>query len=421
LQRGRVHPRHCERSEAIQGSRPSLALDCFVAALLAKTAIFLLLVQPAAAETVVRIGVINSLSGFLAQPGDLMDKGISLYAREHEGELPAGVRVDLLKRDDASTPDVGKRLAQRLIARDHVQMLLGVVSSPIAAAIAPLATEAKLPFILTNASGAAIPRLSPYIVRVSFTQWHTCYPLGRWVAEQGWKKGFTAVSDFIPGHDAEAAFTKSFTEAGGTIAGSLRFPTSTLDFAPFVERIRAAAPDVAFLWVPGGQQGTAMVKAVTEARLREAGIRIVSTQDLVPDEELPNMGDAAVGIVSAGTYSTAAERPANVAFLAAWRKAYPGTVPDYVAVGGWDGMAAAFAVIKATGGSFSADDAMRLLARWRSDDSPRGPIMIDPSTRDIVQNVYIRRTERRDGHPANLEFATIPAVKDPWKELNPPH
>jgi branched-chain amino acid transport system substrate-binding protein len=373
----------------------------------------------AAAQSPLKIGVINSYSGFLAQAGDEMGKGIDLYAKIHQQDLPSGVTVELIRRDDAAAPEIGKRVAQELITRDHVQLLVGVVSSPVAAAIAPLTAEAKVPFIITNAAGVAIPRLSPYVVRVSFTQWHTAYPLGKWTAQQGWKKSFTAVSDFIPGHDAEAAFSKSFTDAGGEIVGTVRFPTASLDFAPFVQRIKDAKPDVAFLWVPAGQQATAMLKAVKALGLREAGIKIVATQDLVPDEELPSMGDSAIGVISAGTYSTAATRPANQAFLAAWNRDYPQAIPDCYSIGGWDGMAAAFDVIKGTGGKFTADEAMQILAHWKSDDSPRGPIMIDPATRDIIENIYIRRTEIQNGKLANIEVETISAVKDPWKELNP--
>ena len=246
------------------------------------------------------------------------------------------------------------------------------------------------------------------------------YPLGKWAAEQGWKTAYTAVSDFIPGHDAENAFTKGYTDAGGKIIGSVRFPTNNPDFAPFVQSAKDAKPDVLFIWVPGGTQATAMMKAIKDLGLREAGINIVSTQDLVPDEELPNMGDAPLGLVTAGTYSTAATRPANKAFLAAWNREYGDkSIPDFFSVDGWDGMAAVFDLIKETKGKFTGDEAMAIL-NWKNPDSPRGPISIDPATRDIVQNIYMRRTEMKDGKLANVEFDTIPNVKDPWKELNPP-
>jgi branched-chain amino acid transport system substrate-binding protein len=374
----------------------------------------------ASAQSAVKIGIVNSLSGFLAAPGDEMQKGMDLYAKMHMKDLPAGVSIEIIKRDDGSNPEVGKRAAQELITRDKVNFLLGVMGSPIAAAIAPLTAEAKIPLVLTNAAGVAIPRISPYVARVSFTQWQTAMPLGKWAAGQGWKKAFTAVSDFIPGHDAENAFNKGYTEGGGQIVGSVRFPTNNPDFAPFVQKAKDAKPDVLFIFVPGGTQATAMMKAIKDLGLREAGVKVVSTQDLVPDEELPNMGDAPVGLVTAGNYSTSAVRPANTEFLASWAKEYgPKSTPDFFAVGGWDGMAAVFDVIKQTKGNFTGDEAMAILKGWKKSDSPRGPISIDPNTRDIIQNIYMRRTEMKDGKLVNTEFETIPDVKDPWKEFNP--
>jgi branched-chain amino acid transport system substrate-binding protein len=375
---------------------------------------------PARAQTVVKIGIVNSFSGFLAAPGDEMQKGMDLYAKVHMRDLPSGVSIEVVKRDDGTNPEVGKRVAQELITRDKVDILLGVVGSPIAAAIAPLTAEAKIPLVIANAAGVAIPRISPYVARVSFTQWQTALPLGQWAAQQGWKTAFTAVSDFIPGHDAENAFNRGYTQAGGQIIGAIRFPTNNPDFAPFVQKAKDAKPAVLFIFVPGGTQATAMMKAIKDLGLHDAGIKVVSTQDLVPDEELPNMGDAPIGLVTAGNYSTAAARPANATFLAAWSGEYGAkSIPDFFAVGGWDGMAAVFAVIKQTAGKFTGDEAMAILKGWRNPDSPRGPIAIDPDTRDIVQNIYMRRTEMKDGRLVNTEFATIANVRDPWKELNP--
>src|SRR5579862_673952 len=381
----------------------------------------LALAMPASAQTAIKIGFINSYSGFLAQPGDEMDKGVALYVKEHEKELPAGVTIEVIKRDDTSTPEVARRLAQELITRDHVNLLFGVVASPNAAAIAPLTAESKVPLVITNAAGTAITRISPYVVRVSFTQWHTALPMGQWAVKQGWKKAFIAVSDFIPGHDAEGAFTKGFTDAGGQIIGSIAFSPANPDFPPVVQRIRDAKPDVAFIWVPGGTQATQMMKSIKDLGVRDAGINIVSTQDLVPDEELPNIGQVGIGLISAGNYSAAADRPANKAFIAAWNKAYGDkAIPDFLSADGWDGMMAVFDLIKATKGKFTGDEAIAFLSHWKTDASPRGPISIDPATRDIVQNVYIRKTEMQGGKLANVEFDTIPNVKDPWKELNPP-
>jgi branched-chain amino acid transport system substrate-binding protein len=384
-------------------------------------AALMLVAFPALARTVVKIGLISSYSGFVAQAADQAQKAIDLYLKEHELDLPPGVKVELIRRDDTSSPEVGKRLAQELVARERVQLLTGIVLSPVAAAIAPLTAEAKVPLLISiAAAGVAIPRISPYVARVTVTLWQLGHPIGKWAAEQGWKKGYTAVSDFIPGHDSEAAFTKGFADGGGQIVGAVRFPPSNPDFAPFAQRIRDAKPDVAFLWVPSGPQGTAMIKAVNDLGVRQAGIHITSTQDLLPEEELRNMGDAPIGIITSGTYSAAGERPANTAFLAAWKREYADkAIPNFLSVDAWDGMVAIFDLIKATKGKFSAEEAMAFFKNWKNPDSPRGPIMIDPETRDIIQNVYVRRLERQNGKLANIEIATIPMVKDPWKEFNP--
>ena len=392
-----------------------------VMASIAVAAALALVAKPGAAQTVVKIGLINSYTGFVAQPADQGQKAIDLYLKLHLKDLPPDVKLEIIKRDDTSNPEVGKRLAQELITREKVQLLTGVVLSPVAAAIAPLTAEAKVPLLLCIASaGVQIPRLSPYVARVSFTLWQQGYPIGKWSAEQGWKKAYTAVSDFIPGHDSEASFTKGFTDAGGQIVGSVRMPPQNPDFVPFVQRIKDAKPDVAFFFVPADPQATALIKAIRDLGLREAGINIAAPQDLLPDEALPNMGDTPLGIITSGTYSVAGKRPANEAFVAAWNKEYGDkSVPDFLSVGAWDGMTAIFDLIKATKGKFTADEAMEFFKKWKNPDSPRGPIEIDPATRDIVQNIYIRRAEKVDGKLANVEIATIPMVKDPWKELNP--
>jgi branched-chain amino acid transport system substrate-binding protein len=373
-----------------------------------------------AAQTV-KVGLINSYTGFVAQAADQGQKGSDLYFKEHEKDLPPGVKIEILKRDDTSNPDVGKRLAQELITRDHVQLLTGIVLSPVATAVAPLTAEAKVPLVIAYAAaGVTIPRLSPYIVRATFTLWQESYPMGKWAAEQGWKTGYTAVTDFIAGKDAEEAFTRAFTDTGGKVLGADRFPPTNPDFTPYVHRIKDAKPEVAFIFVPAQTQATAMMRAMNDIGLREAGIKITAPQDLVPDEELPNMGDAPLGLITSGTYSVAGKRPANEGFLAAWRREYGDkAIPDFFSVDGWDGMAMIFDLVKATKGKFTADEAMAFFSQWKNPDSPRGPIMIDPATRDIVQNVYIRRVEKVDGKLANVEIATIPMVKDPWKELNP--
>ena len=378
--------------------------------------------SPAAAQTEIKVGVISTMSGPDAQPGDEMNKGIALYVKEHEKDLPPGVKLTMIYRDDTGAkPDVAKRLAQELVTRDHVNFLAGVVWSPNAAAIASIATEAKVPFIDMNAASAPITRLSPYMIRVSFTLWQVASPIGQWAAKQGWKKGYSLVTDYAPGYDAEGGFATAFTAGGGTMVDKIRMPFATDDYSPFIQRVKDNKPDVVFIFVPAGKKATQVMKAWSDLGLKQAGVTLVTTQDVMLDEELPNMGQVALGVVSSGTYSNAATRAQNQVFLNAWRGAYGDkVVPDFLSVQGWDGMAAIFDVIKQTKGKFDGDQAMKILANWKDPDSPRGPISINPATRDIIENVYIRRVENLNGKLANVEFETIPNVKDPWKEANPP-
>ncbi|HXP12691.1 MAG TPA: ABC transporter substrate-binding protein [Stellaceae bacterium] len=394
----------------------------FLSGALALAAGLALAAAPVAAQQTVKIGVILTYSGPAASLGDQIDKGLSLYVKEHQKDLPPGVKVELLKRDDTGPdPETAKRLAQELITRDHVQFLTGVVWSPNAAAIAPLATEAKVPFVIMNAAGAGLTRASPYIARVSFTLWHSSYPLGKWAAGHGMKRLYTAVSDYAPGYDGEAAVIKGFTEAGGTVVGSIRFPLKDQDFVPFLQRVKDAKPDVLYVFVPSGKQAAAVMKAYEDLGLKADGVKLIGPQDIVPDAELPGMGEAALGVISGGTYSAVSKRPQNQAYVAAWKRAYgDASIPDFMSASGWDGMAAIFDVIKATKGQVDGDKAMAVLKGWKNPESPRGPVMIDPETRDIVENIYIRRVEKVGGSIGNVEIDTIKQVKDPWKEFNPP-
>jgi branched-chain amino acid transport system substrate-binding protein len=235
------------------------------------------------------------------------------------------------------------------------------------------------------------------------------------------KQAIVAVSDYAPGNDAAGGFTKGFTEGGGQVVDTVKFPLQNPDFVPFLQKIKDAKPQALFIFVPGGPQSTQMMKAYTDLGMKKAGITLVTTQDLAMDSELPNMGDAPLGVVNSGTYSVAATRPSNQAFLAAWTKEYGDKViADFPAIQGWDGMAMMFDVIKKTGGKFDGDQAMAILSAYKTASSPRGSFSIDPDTHDIVQNIYIRRVEKRNGKLANIEFETFPNVKDIWKEMNPP-
>ena len=386
---------------------------------IAAAGMFALLGVGGAQAQTVKIGVINTYSGPLAAAGDQMERGIKLYLKLHEKELPPGVKLELIRRDDTGPkPEVAKRLAQELITRDHVQLLTGVIWTPNALAIAPLATEAKVPFIIMNAGTAMITTKSPYIVRLSFTLWQSSYPLGPWAAKNGIKKVYTAVSDYGPGIDAEQAFTKGFGDAGGQIVGGVRMPVTNVDFVPFLQRAKDAHPDAVFAFVPAGKEATSFMKAFGDLGMPQAGIKLIGPGDITTDEELQGMGDVALGTITMHHYSAAAKRPANEAFVKAYKAEFGADQePGFMVADSYDSMAAIFHVIEAQKGKIDPDKTIALLKGWK-DDSPRGPIMIDPETRDIVQNEYMRKVEKVNGKLANVEFETIPMVKDPWKEIN---
>jgi branched-chain amino acid transport system substrate-binding protein len=374
----------------------------------------------AALAQTVKLGIINTYSGPFAAVGEQLDRGIRLYMKQHEKDLPPGVKLEIIRRDDTGpNPEIAKRMAQELITRDKVQLLAGTVYTPNALAVAPLATEAKVPFIVMNAGTAMITTKSPYIARTSFTMWQSSYPLGAWAAKNGIKKVFCAVTDYGPGIDAEAAFTKGFTDAGGQIVGSVHMPLANPDYVPFMQRAKDSGPDAVFVFVPGGKDATALMKTFGDLGLKQAGIKMIGPGDISTDEELANMGDVALGVVTAFNYSAAGNRPANQAFVKAYKAEFgPTQEPSFEVVGAYDGMAAIFHVIIAQKGKIDPDKTMELLKGWKDNASPRGPIMIDPETRDIVQNEYMRRIEKVNGALANVEFETMPMVKDPWKELN---
>ena len=374
---------------------------------------------PAAAQTI-KIGFLSTYSGPGAAQGDQLDKGARLYLKLNSDKLPPGVKIDLVVRDDTGpNPDNAKRVVQELILRDKVHFLTGFVWTPNAAAIAPLTAEAKVPYISMNAAGVAIPTLSPYIARLSFTLWQSCYPLGQWAAKR-FKRVFVAVSDFAPGHEAEEAFIKGFKEGGGEIIGSVRIPLANPDFVPYMQRIKDAKPDALFAFNPAGRQATAMLKAYADLGLDKAGIKYIGSGDITTDEELQGMGDVALGVITAHHYSAAADRPANKAFVAAYKKEYGEKLsPGFMAVGAWDAMDAIFHAIREQKGNVDPDRTMELLKQYKNPNSPRGPISIDPETRDIVQNEYLREVRKVGGQLANVEIETIAtALKDPWKEFN---
>ena len=272
----------------------------------------------ASAQTV-KIGVVNTYTGPAASFGEMTDRAMNLYLKLHEKELPAGVKIELIRRDDGGpNPDKAKQLAQELIVREKVHLLAGVAFTPNALAIAPLTAEAKIPLVITNAGTSVVTTRSPYIVRVSFTLWQSVYPLGQWAAKR-FKTAYTLVSDYAPAHDAETAFMQGFKEGGGQIVGSVRVPLQNPDFAPYLQRVKDTTPEALMVFIPAGKTATAVMKSYGELGLAAAGIKLIGPGDITTDEELPNMGDVALGATTVFHYSAAADRPANRRFIEAWK------------------------------------------------------------------------------------------------------
>ena len=379
----------------------------------------LLLALPVSAQTV-KIGFISSYSGAAAAQGDQLDKGVKLYMKLNGDKLPPGVKIELITRDDTGpNPDVAKRIAQELIVRDKVNILTGIVWTPNMAAIGPLTTESKTPFVSMNAAGARIMTSAPYMTRVSFTICQSAYPLGMWAAKN-YKTAYTAVSDFAPGHEAEDCFSKGFKEGGGQITGSVRIPLANPDFVPFMQRIKDAKPGVIFGFNPAGKQATAMMKTYSDLDLPKAGIKYIGTGDIVTDEELQSMGDVALGVTTIHHYSAASDRAANKAFVAAYRKEYgENLTPGFMVVAAWDAMDAIYAAIRAQGGKLDADKTMEFFKTYKSTTSPRGSFAIDPETRDVINPEYLREVRKVGGKLANVEIETISTgIKDPLKEFD---
>lgn len=361
-----------------------------------------------------KVGLILPMSGPFASTGRQADAAVKLFIQRN-GSTVAGRQIEIILKDDGGvSPDVTKRLAQELVARDKVQVLAGFGLTPLALAAAPVATQAKVPMIVMNAATSIIPQRSPYIVRTSMTLPQVTAPMAHWAAKNRIKSVITLVSDYGPGIDAEKVFVKEFTAAGGKVTEALRVPLRNPDYSPFLARVKNAKPDALFVFVPSGE-GAAVMKQFADRGLAGAGIRLIGTGDILDDDLLPSIGDAALGVVSSHHYSAAHTSAENKAFVAAFAKANPGMRPNYQAVGAYDGMHLLYAALKKTGGN---SDGTKLLdaMKGQSWTSVRGPVTIDPQTRDVVQNVYIRRAEKRDGSVYNLEFETVEKFRDPGVE-----
>jgi branched-chain amino acid transport system substrate-binding protein len=376
----------------------------FVAALLAA--------MPALAQQPLKIGLIMPYTGQFTDASEQMDNAIKLYVKQH-GDTVAGRKIEFIRRDDGGSPDVAKRLARELTVNDNVDILAGFVITPEALSVADVSEQAKKLMVVMNAATAIITTKSPYIVRTSLTIPQVVEAFGTWVYKSGTRKVYTLVSDYAPGHDAEGAFQRAFKEAGGEIVGALRVPLANPDFSAFVQRVKDANPEAIFIFVPGGAQPAALAKAMVERGMDTSKIKILGQGEITEENALRGMGDAALGIITAFHYDYSHDSKMNKDFVAAFNAAYKRN-PDFFGIGGWDGMHVIYEALKKTGGKTDGE-ALIAAAKGMAWESPRGPVSIDPETRDIIQNVYFRKLEKVGGELRNVEFENVEHVKDPVK------
>jgi len=361
----------------------------------------------AAAQNTVKIGMVMPLTGTLASAGKQVVAGARLYMAEH-GNTVAGKHIELIVKDDGTSFDLGKRLIQEAVGNHEFDVLAGGTTGDLMAS-APIITDGKMPTVIMLSSTSAVIDKSPYFVRTSCTLAQSSAIAAEWAAKNGIAKVVTIVSDFSPGHEAEATFKDRYLASGGEVVESIRVPLQNPDFAPFLQRARDYSPQAIFLFIPSVQAGT-FAKQFVERGLDKAGIRLIGPGDITDDELLPATGDAMLGTVTAHFYSAAHPSPVNMAFVDAYRK-LTGNRANFMAVSGYDGMHLIYAALRQTNGSV-AGDALISAMRGMSWESPRGPMLIDPATGDVVHNIYIRKVERANGEINNVEFATFEAVKD---------
>jgi branched-chain amino acid transport system substrate-binding protein len=367
---------------------------------------------PAVAQQPIKIGLIMPYSGQFADASAQMDNAIKLYVKEH-GDSVAGRKIELIRRDSGGVPDNAKRHAQELVVRDKVDILAGFVITPEALSAADVSVEAKKFMVVMNAATSIITTRSPYMARTSITIPQLNEAFGAWVHKNGVRKAYTMVSDYGPGIDAEGAFQRGFKEAGGELLGSVRMPVASPDFFPFVQRAKDLSPEAIYVFIPGGAQPAAFGKALLDLRMDSSKTKILGQGEITEENALKVMGDAALGFITAFHYDHNHKSAANAKFVSAYNAEYKRN-PDFFSVGGWDGMHLISEALKKTGGNADGE-ALVGAAKGMKWESPRGPISIDPETRDIVQTVYIRRVEKVAGQLLNVEIDKIENVKDPVK------
>src|SRR5580700_7741055 len=361
----------------------------------------------AAAQDTIKIGLVMPMTGTVGAAGQEVVAAVKLYMAQH-GDMVAGKKIELLIRDDGSIPDNAKRLAQELAVNDKVA-ILAAGTTPSAMSMAPIATEAKVPTVVMISGTSVVTERSPYYVRTCFTLGQQSGIIADWAIKNGSHKAVSVLSDWAPGAEAGKVFEQHFTQGGGQLLDTLKVPLQNPDFAPFLQRARDLAPDTLFVFVPAGQAGT-FARQFAERGLDKSGIKVIGPGDIVDDNDLPASGDSLLGIVTAGFYSAAHPSAMNKQYVADYAKATGGKRANFISVGGYDGMHLIYAALAKTGGKTDADSLIGAM-RGMTWESPRGPISIDPETRDIVQNIYVRRVEKRDGEPYSIEFDTFPAVK----------
>ena len=387
----------------------------FTAAALA-AATFAAALPALAQDNTFKIGLILPMSGQQATTGRQIEAAARLYMAQN-GDTVAGKKIQLIVKDDTSLPDATRRLAQELVVNDKVNVLAGFGITPSALATAPIATQSKTPMVVMAAATSSITEASPYIVRTSFTLPQASVALADWAPKNGIKKVVTLVSDYGPGLDAEKFFKERLIFNGGQVTESLRVPMRNPDFAPFLQKVRDGKPDALFVFVPSGA-GAAVMKQFLERGMDKAGIKLIGTGDVTDDDQLNDMGDGALGVVTSHHYSAAHPSAMNKKFVAAFEKANKGMRPNFMAVGGYDGMRVIYEALRAaktTGKTMPTGDAVLAAMKGQIFESPRGKMFIDAQTRDVVQDIYLRKVEKKDGQLHNVEFDVIKDVKDPGK------
>lgn len=375
------------------------------------TVVGVLAALPAFAQETVKIGLPMPLTGVLAAVGKQAVAGARLYSAQH-GNIVAGRKLELIIKDDASVPDMSKRIAQDMIVNDKVAIIGGGLT-PNVLAIAPLVSESKTATVVMVSGTSIVTERSPYFVRTSWTHGQQASVLANWAAKNRARKVTVISSDWAPGAEASGVFTDVFTKAGGEILESIKVPLANPDFAPFLQRAYDSRPDTLFVFVPAGQAAV-FAKQFVERGLDKSGIRLIGPGDITDDDDLPGMSDAMMGTITAGFYSADHSSSTNWNYVAAFKKANPNMRPNFISVSAYDGMHLIYEALKKTAGKTDGDGLIQAMKgmMW---ESPRGPISIDPETRDIVQNIYVRKVEKKNGQLYNVEFATFAAVKDPAK------